>query len=760
MNELLIIHDYVEAGFRVFPLFSFGAEGCECGDPKCTNMGKHPRVKAWQHSPRWSDEQLDNMLEHTIKTGFGVCLDDHLVIDVDPRNGGKDGYAKLCETLGYDPRDKSGFVVETGGGGWHVHFTRPAGSFVQQLPDYPGIDFKTSGFVVGCGSLHASGAHYERGKGFPTDMAPAPDDLLALIKRREYTRATVGGLQVDVTLSDLRDMLSYYKNIDLHYDEWLAVGMALHESTQGSDDGFLLWEEWSATSKKHNPHQMEKKWHSFGKAPNPITLGTLIHFAEQYGYSRPVTFPVDSQQLDRDRPSHELPFSIDHCDPLRPPGLVGKICEWIDRQCFYPRERLASIAAIVAVGNLAGLHWRDDITGVTTNLMALCVAGSGTGKEALQSSFFEIMRQGGMAATVHGDIKSKQEVIRNLIEHQPANYLTDEIGEILKTIENAKKRGGAAYLEGVTGEIMKIYTKAGDVLPVSGDVRRDMLADLLRRAAQAEKTVEDCDGKPGMESKAQYAHAEAERLKALIELIQSGGGLPRPFLSMLGFTTLESLEPALSVELAKNGFLNRAFIVEERDSNPKPNPRHAPCEFPYTYDLARIAATGNSGQGGRIEFYGEPRVIRTEPPAREMLSTLMDWQWEFAEWHRQRTGYEALGRRSYEFISKISTILAIADHGVRTVDHVVWAAAFVKRDIDEKIRLIRYVEGRDANTVEQLSDGLQARVLSLAQEPVYKSTLYHKLKRKGVTRESLLELVDAMVASGLLSDEGTKVVAR
>src|SRR5690625_7460199 len=107
------------------------------------------------------------------------------------------------------------------------------------------------------------------------------------------------------------------------------------------------------------------------------------------------------------------------------------------------------------------------------------------------------MRLGGMAATSHSDIKSKQEVIRNLIEHLSANYLTDEIGEILKTIENAKKRGGAAYLEGVTGEIMKIYTKAGDVLPVSGDVRRDMLADLLRRAAQAEKAVEDCDGKPG-----------------------------------------------------------------------------------------------------------------------------------------------------------------------------------------------------------------------------------------------------------------------
>src|SRR5678816_4701198 len=84
----------------------------------------------------------------------------------------------------------------------------------------------------------------------------------------------------------------------------------------------------------------------------------------------------------RDR--SELPFDAGHIDLLRPPGFAGKLAAWINQNSFYKRERIAASAAIMAIGNL-GMHYRDDITSVAPNLMFLCVAGSGTGKEAVQS---------------------------------------------------------------------------------------------------------------------------------------------------------------------------------------------------------------------------------------------------------------------------------------------------------------------------------------------------------------------------------------
>lgn len=763
-NELEIIHDYVEAGFRVFPLYSIEPSGkCGCGDDGCEAVGKHPIASSWQKTPDWSDEQLQNMLDHLIKTGFGVLVGQRIVVDIDPRNGGDESYARLCKALGADLKERSKHWVQTGGGGAHIFFNRPEGAFVQTLPEYPGIDFKTTGFVVGCGSLHASGALYERGKGYPQDVGDAPDALLDLLRKRTHTRAVVNGFEVDITVQDLREMLKFYSDSN-DYETWIHVGMALHHSTQGGDDGYQLWRDWSSTSEKYNEAGMPKKWHSFGKSHNPITLGSLIHWAEQAGYVRPVTFQVGGDAPPEPTKGTALPFDASHCDPIRPPGLTGKIAAWIDEQGFYPRQRLSCMASIMAVGNAAGIYWQEDVTGVSLNLLSLCVAGSGTGKEAVQEAFFEIMRHAGLAACVHGDIKSKQEITRNLIEHQPALYLTDEIGEILRTIENAKKRGGAAYLEGVTGDILKIFTKAHSVLPVAGDVRRDLLEKLGRDIQQLEKQLDDAAGSADEKTaaRAPFIEAELEARQRLREMIRSGGGLPQPFLSMLGFTTLDSLEPALSVEMAKNGFLNRAFIIEERETNPKPNPRFKRSPFPYENEIKGIATGGSfdASHKGRIEHYGSRRVIRTEGPANTLLGALQEWQWHFAEHHKVTTGYEALARRAYEFISKVSAILAIADGGVRTLEHVEWAAAFVKWDIDEKIRLISYVDSNDSTDVSGVADGLASRVISICQDPQYPSVIAQRLaRRKGVTRENVTQLLDSMVGSGALSWEGAKLVA-
>jgi hypothetical protein len=69
---------------------------------------------------------------------------------------------------------------------------------------------------------------------------------------------------------------------------------------------------------------------------------------------------------------------------------------------------------------------------------------------------------------------------------------------------------------------------------------------------------------------------------------------------------------------------------------------------------------------------------------------------------------EALFLGAYELVSKIGLILAVPE-GLRTVEHVRWAFALVKRDIEEKVALVT------ANDREKddPATALAARILSL-----------------------------------------------
>lgn len=243
--------DWIEAGYRVFPLHDINPDGtCGCGDSGCKAQGKHPTLNNWQHTPIWDDEQLDNFDDlGWMKSGYGIIVSDGLlVIDVDPRNGGAQGYAELVK----DVPEIAGanVIIETGrkDGGKHIYFKAPRGvSLIQTLKEYPGCDFKSSGYVVGPGSLHATGHRYDMVVGnSANDISDAPKALIDLLRRPDAHRASHGGEHVDVTDDDLTKMI---KNIDpdCGHEEWVRIGMALHDITNGT--GFEIWNQWSRKGK-------------------------------------------------------------------------------------------------------------------------------------------------------------------------------------------------------------------------------------------------------------------------------------------------------------------------------------------------------------------------------------------------------------------------------------------------------------------------------------------------------------------------------
>ena len=86
-----------------------------------------------------------------------------------------------------------------------------------------------------------------------------------------------------------REALSYYHNDDLHYDDWLGVGMALHQQGKGDVDWFQVWNEWSAQSAKDaGEHANWKRWETFNAdRPGGLTMRSLLWEAEQNGWTRP-----------------------------------------------------------------------------------------------------------------------------------------------------------------------------------------------------------------------------------------------------------------------------------------------------------------------------------------------------------------------------------------------------------------------------------------------------------------------------------------
>ena len=734
--------NYIDAGFRIFGIYGATDGHCECGDPECTALFKHPRMSNWQHTPEWSDEQLEVMESAGVfATGIGVLVTDWLIIDIDARNGGVESFSKLCAALGMDLLGESEFVVNTGSGNgsMHLYFSAPEGVALRQsLPEYAGLDFKSSGYVVGLGSRHASGTNYTLRHGAPDSVTNAPAALIDLLRKPEVFRTSANGATMDVTEQDIAAMLDCISP-DCDYDTWLKIGMSTHQATNGT--GFNLYDMWSAKGEGYPGRPaLERKWHSFGKSSNPVTIGTLIFHAEQGGYQQPVSFEyAEAPAAVVEKGDH--PFSIASVDLLRPPGFVGQVSKWIDSQCRYPREHLAVAASLVGVGNAAGLRYTDDIDGVTCNLFGFCVAGSATGKEAVQQAMAEVHRATGIQAATHGSIKSEQEIVRNLIRHQAALYIIDEIGILLAKVVNAQKKGGAAYLDGVIGMLMAAYSKADSYMLLTGDTKEDVRKTLIGELSQARKSISENEDKNGIH---QRRLPQLERALANLD-----NGLERPFLSMIGFTTPVTFEDLVTYEQATNGFIGRSLLIKERETNPRARRkfRKEPMTSQMRAALQNLYQPGqfDAMTMGRVEHYGDKVRIKTEPAAQEMMSSVLDWLEDYAEAHKGQTGLEAIVRRGYEMMAKVSLILAVPE-GMRTTEHVRWAYAIMRRDIDEKITLAY----SNMNARQDPAMALMAKITTLVDHDHGESMAVIRNRCRPAKREDVDKALSLLMDAGQL----------
>ncbi|PKT67561.1 DNA primase [Streptomyces populi] len=146
-------------------------EDCQCGIPTC--HGFHAATTDIDLVRRWWREEPDANI------GAPCKLNGWAVIDIDPRNGGRESLQALEKRVGVLP----GTTMQiTGGDGLHIVYRSPGVDLPGLLG--PGIDFKHNGYILLAPSLHASGGRYQWA-GSGDYLAPTTDWPLFLLPRKK-----------------------------------------------------------------------------------------------------------------------------------------------------------------------------------------------------------------------------------------------------------------------------------------------------------------------------------------------------------------------------------------------------------------------------------------------------------------------------------------------------------------------------------------------------------------------------------------------
>lgn len=112
---------------------------------------------------------------------------------------------------------------------------------------------------------------------------------------------------------------------DLHYDDWITLGAALHHQFGGSDEGFQTWLTHTKRSTKYDGDQrtMLRKWRSFGKNRRaPVTMASVRQWAME---ARAAAFrdafdEEDEDEVEAETASQPTTSSDDPFDDLFDPA--------------------------------------------------------------------------------------------------------------------------------------------------------------------------------------------------------------------------------------------------------------------------------------------------------------------------------------------------------------------------------------------------------------------------------------------------------
>lgn len=471
------------------------------------------------------------------------------------------------------------------------------------------------------------------------------------------------------TFDAVKAALDFIPNNDLHYDDWVKVGLAIKGAL--GDDGLPLWREWSARSSKSGSSGKAdtpgKVWAGF--RPTRIGAGSIYWYAEQNGWipeshlilnghvADVVTIVPDpaaafiekqkaaaenkaAQELVEDIPPHDSVQDVE--------GVLKDMVDWITNSAPRPQPLLALAASVTALGAVMGRRYRSR-TDIRTNIYALGLLDSGGGKDHARKCIKEALFAASLSDYLGGNrIASGQAILTSLYKHPIKMFQIDEFGMFVRGLG---QRNPPRYVTEISSTLLELYSSASGVF-----------------------------------QGAEYANQDDRPREDIID----------PCLAIYGVTAPKTFWGALESGAMHDGTLARFLVFEPDEAYPDKRSVGA-IEVPLSIVAgmqAIIRGPESEESSGQFTAINKPMIRPTVfevPETAEAQEALERLSLDETAWLREQagTGTNAIIARFFENSMKLALVRAIAANPnspvIRETD-VMWARTVVENCIMKLIK--------------------------------------------------------------------------
>jgi hypothetical protein len=287
----------------------------------------HYSMKFTEDGARWGATKTPELIEKYWRenpdANIGIptgAENGFFVVEVDRREAhekltvdGQQSLAKLIADNGGEwPKTR---IVRSPTNSLHYYFAQPLGFKSRNSASAlgEGIDVRgDGGMVIAPPSINPKypGKCYEVVDPSPIDLPP--DWLLELVREKSRVKSKSQSRKsqdddalapieklaaaMEVIPNDHAGVVWQYVNHDTDefdketgWDGWCKIGMALYRASGGSDEGFAIFDKWSAKNKaKYNENNTHERWYKkfASSPPDRVGAATIFHLAdlEQSGW--------------------------------------------------------------------------------------------------------------------------------------------------------------------------------------------------------------------------------------------------------------------------------------------------------------------------------------------------------------------------------------------------------------------------------------------------------------------------------------------